>query len=65
MGFTKAEAEVIKLLFDGLPILEIAKARGVSDETVKRQLTHIYLKAGVRNALGLVAKAYRQGGFLW
>jgi DNA-binding CsgD family transcriptional regulator len=46
-SLSKAEAEVVTLLAAGMAVKEIAKARGVSDMTVKSQLRGAYVKTGV------------------
>ena len=54
---TPAEQAVCALLLDGLTNTEIADARNVSTETVKRQLSSLLQKIGVGNRTGLVRKA--------
>jgi DNA-binding NarL/FixJ family response regulator len=61
----KSEAEVVRLLFEGFDIPAIAKQRNVTRNTVITQLQAVYKKAGVSNALELVAFAYKRGGFLY
>ena len=53
---TPAEQSVCALLLDGLTNTEIADARNVSPETVKRQLSLLLQKVGVDNRTGLVRK---------
>jgi DNA-binding CsgD family transcriptional regulator len=46
-SLSKSEADVVALLAAGMAVKEIAKARGVSDMTVKSQLRGVYGKTGV------------------
>jgi DNA-binding CsgD family transcriptional regulator len=45
-GLTPAEAEVVQLLAKGLPLDEIAADRGISLNTVRSHLKHIFSKTG-------------------
>jgi len=51
---TPAEAEVATGLAEGLPIDEIAAARGVTLETIRAQIRSVYGKTGVRSRADLV-----------
>jgi DNA-binding CsgD family transcriptional regulator len=62
---TKAEAKVVTLLFEGMEADQISKVLGVFRKTINDHLRRVYRKAGVKSALGLVAMAYRNGGYLW
>ena len=56
-GLTPAEAEVVQLLAKGLPLDEIAADRGISLNTVRSHLKHIFSKTGTNRQgelLGLV-----------
>ncbi len=56
-GLTPAEAEVVQLLAKGLPLDEIAADRGISLNTVRSHLKHIFSKTGTSRQgelLGLV-----------
>lgn len=54
---TKREADVIKLVCEGLNNPDIADALYISEYTVKRHLNNIFQKAGVKNRYELIAKA--------
>ena len=62
---TKSEAEIVTLLFQGQKVDEIAAVLGVTDHAVKMHLCRVYKKAGVSSSIGLVAKAWKNGGFLY
>ncbi len=56
-GLTPAEAEVVQLLAKGLPLDEIAADRGISLNTVRSHLKHVFSKTGTSRQgelLGLV-----------
>ena len=52
-GLTARELEVVTLITEGCTNKDIAKAFGISEETVKRHLTNIFNKLGVGNRLEL------------
>lgn len=54
-GFTPAEARVAAQMAAGLPISEIADRLGVSRETVRTHLKHIFEKTGCRRQAELTA----------
>jgi DNA-binding CsgD family transcriptional regulator len=59
LGLTRAEAEVARLLDEGMDGPAIARLRGASLETVRSQVKAIYAKLGVRRRLELAAKLRR------
>ena len=58
---TRREREILHLLMKGSANKEIAARLGVSDQTVKNQLSTLYRKAGVSSRLELVLFAQRHG----
>jgi DNA-binding NarL/FixJ family response regulator len=52
-GLTTRELEVVTQITEGCTNKDIAKAFGISEETVKRHLTNIFNKLGVGNRLEL------------
>lgn len=56
---TPREAEVLRLLADGLDGAEIALALGISPGTVRTHVEHMRESLGCRTRAGLVAKGYR------
>ena len=56
---TKREEEIVAALMRGCANKEIARELGVSDQTVKNQLTTLFRKLGVGGRLELVAIAWR------
>jgi DNA-binding NarL/FixJ family response regulator len=59
-GLTKREQEIVDLLLRGQSNKEIASQLGVSDQTIKNQLTTLYRKMDVSSRLELVVKAVNQ-----
>jgi DNA-binding CsgD family transcriptional regulator len=57
LGLTRAEGEIVALLAQGHSRREIARMRGVSDQTVASQLRTIFQKAGVNREAELVSIA--------
>lgn len=51
---TRREAEIVKLITQGLSTREIARRLSISGETVKVHLQHVYRKCGVRNRIELI-----------
>ena len=60
-GLTPREAEVLRLIADGLTNAEIAERLVVSAATVKSHVNHIFAKAGVRDRAQAVVYAYSHG----
>lgn len=58
---TKRELEALRLLSQGLNGIEAAKSMGISYQTLKNHLGHVYLKLGVHSELHAVLKAIRRG----
>ena len=56
---TKREKEIVAALMRGCANKDIARELGVSDQTVKNQLTTLFRKLGVGGRLELVAIAWR------
>ncbi|HVM67067.1 MAG TPA: response regulator transcription factor, partial [Acidimicrobiales bacterium] len=52
---TAREREVLELLQCGMPNAEIARALGMSVNTVKSHVKHLYAKLGVRSRQKLIA----------
>src|SRR5687767_4721508 len=60
-ALTPRESEVLALLADGLSNKTIARALGISDETVKFHLTAIFGKLGASNRTDAVRRAMARG----
>ena len=66
MQLTALEEHTVSMIFQGLGPQAIARELGVRLNCAKMRLFRIYGKLGVRDAMDLVAKAHREGGFwLW
>ena len=59
-ALSKAEAEIALGLADGLTLLEISAARGVTRLTVRSQLKSIFHKTGARSQTQLVSLILRR-----
>jgi DNA-binding NarL/FixJ family response regulator len=58
---TRREAEVLRLLVDGLTNNDIAKTLDISYETVKEHIEHIIHKIGVTDRTQAAVWAVRKG----
>ena len=58
---TPRERQVVQLLVDGYSNDDIATRLRLRPQTVKNQLTRIYVKAGVSSRVQLAVAALRQG----
>ena len=58
---TRREREIAALLLEGCTNKQVTARLGVSDQTVKNQLTRLYEKLGVRSRLELVVLVQRSG----
>jgi DNA-binding NarL/FixJ family response regulator len=61
LHLTRRERQIVALLLEGCTNKSIAARLGVSDQTVKNQLSALYQKAGVSGRLALVMFALRNG----
>ncbi len=53
-GLSRREKQIVDALLAGRTNKEIAQQLGVSDQTIKNQLTRLYRKVGVNSRLELV-----------
>jgi DNA-binding NarL/FixJ family response regulator len=60
VSLSERERQIVRLLLDGLTNKEIGNRLGVSDQTVKNQLTTLYRKVGVANRLQLLVRALQE-----
>jgi len=58
---SRREADVLRLLADGLSTVEIARTLFISPATVKCHVARLIAKVGVRDRVQLVIAAYRSG----
>ncbi|HYM50873.1 MAG TPA: helix-turn-helix transcriptional regulator [Candidatus Limnocylindrales bacterium] len=54
--FTRRQAQIVKLISDGLVDKQIAVVLGISVPTVRTQLQRLYRELGCHNRAGAVAK---------
>jgi DNA-binding CsgD family transcriptional regulator len=59
-GLTRAEWEILRFQYEGYDTAHIARVRGRSPRTVETQLSRIFKKLDVRNAVEAVALARRE-----
>jgi len=60
---TKREIEIIKMICKGYRNKQITKSLGITDQSVKKHLNHIYKKAGVTDRLQLALYAIKHWSF--
>jgi ATP/maltotriose-dependent transcriptional regulator MalT len=60
-GLTRREAEVLRLVAEGLTNRELASRLFLSEKTVARHLSNIYAKLGIGSRAGAPAYAYTHG----
>ena len=60
-GLTPREADVVRLVAQGLNNRQVAKAMFISEATVKSHLNHILAKLAMQDRAGLIAWAWRHG----
>lgn len=60
-GLTDRELEIVRLVASGYKNKEVGETLRISERTVKTHLTNIFQKLGVRDRVGLVMFALRNG----
>ena len=60
-GLTERELEIVRLVASGYKNKEVGNTLTISERTVKTHLTNIFQKLGVRDRVGLVMFALRNG----
>ena len=60
-GLTVREAEVLRLIAEGLSNRDIARTLFVSPATVKSHINHVFAKTGAKDRAQAVSYAYREG----
>jgi len=58
---TEREREVLKLVAEGLPNKQIARALGITEKTVKAHMTKIFAAIGVTDRTAAALWAHRNG----
>lgn len=58
---TRRELQALRLLSEGLNGVQAAKRMGISYQTLKNHLAHVYLKLGARRSVHAVVIALRKG----
>ena len=58
---TERELEIVRLVASGYKNREVSETLRISERTVKTHLTNIFQKLGVRDRVGLVMFALRNG----
>ena len=58
---TDREAQILKLIANGLTNREISNHLSISESTVENHIHHIYAKLGISNRAQAVAHAFRLG----
>jgi DNA-binding CsgD family transcriptional regulator len=53
-GLTSREARIALMISDGAPLNGVAKALGITMNTIRKHLANIFAKTGVNSQLGLV-----------
>jgi len=53
-GLTRSETELVDLLLLGRSLREVARERGVSYETVRSHIKHVFSKTGTHRQIDLV-----------
>lgn len=59
--FTPRELSILKLLWDGLEVKEVAEALSLSPCTVKNYTNLLYAKCDVENRMQLMRKCLKAG----
>jgi DNA-binding CsgD family transcriptional regulator len=57
-GLSSREREIVDLIVRGLPSKQIAASLYVTEDTVRKHLSNIFEKVGVRSRLALVKRLY-------
>ena len=60
-GLTTREAEVVRLVAEGLSNRVVAEKLFLSEKTVARHLSNVYLKLGIASRAAATAYAYEHG----
>lgn len=60
-GLTDREVEVLRLVTRGLPRREVARRLGITENTARHHLEHVYNKTGVSNRVGATLFAMEHG----